>query len=164
MESRDLFNQPWFAYLEKEQQELIRTALTLIEKKDKIADLSDYSFIVFEMAKAYEGFLKKYFLQFGLISKRTYQSKRFRIGRALNPDVRPQHRDEDWIFDDVVKKCSRELANELWNTWLQCRNRVFHYFPGGTQTTLSFSEAEKKVEIVVQAMKNAMTCLLSKSS
>lgn len=141
----------WYKYLDLHQQELVDVSFSLLNKKDLLADLKDFSFLVFPMSKAYEGFLKKVFYDLDLINKETYQGRRFRIGRAFNPDVRNYQRDEDWLYDNVELKFGREVARQLWETWLQCRNRVFHYFATEKQT-LSFDEAMQKIEMIVRSM------------
>lgn len=142
----------WYQYLDVYQQELVEVSFSLLQKKDALFGLKDFSFLVFSMAKAYEGFLKKVFHDLGLISKETYRGRRFRIGRALNPDIRNHQRDEDWLYDDVELKFGREVARQLWDTWLLCRNRVFHYFTN-EKSSLSFEEAVKKIEMIIDSMK-----------
>ena len=115
----DLPNQTtWYNYLDIHQRELVDVSFTLLQKKDLLAGLKDFSFLVFPMSKAYEGFLKKIFYDLQLINRETYQGRRFRIGRAFNPDVREYQRDEDWLYDDVERKFGKDVARQLWNTWL----------------------------------------------
>lgn len=142
----------WYQYLDVYQQELVEVGFSLLQKKDILSDLKDFSFLVFPMSKAYEGFLKKVFYDLGLINKETYQGRRFRIGRALNPDVRNYQRDEDWLYDNVETRFGREAARQLWDTWLICRNRVFHYFTN-EKSSLNFDEALNKIEMIVGSMK-----------
>lgn len=151
----------WFQKLDEGQQALIETALILREEarsKSPDGHFSDYSYIIFPMAKAYEGFIKKFLLKLNLINARTYSSKRFRIGRAINPDVRKQHRDKSWVYDDLSQVCGVDTARVLWEAWLECRNRVFHYFPG-KKITLSFAEVEKKLDLLLSSMEQASQCL-----
>jgi len=141
----------WYKYLDKCQQELVAVSFSLINKENQLTGIKDYSFMVFPMAKAYEGFLKKVFYDLQLITKETYEGRRFRIGRALNPDVSFHQRDEDWLFDNVEMKFGKELARQLWETWLSCRNRVFHYF-SDCQQFLNFAQALSKIEMMASAM------------
>ena len=141
----------WYRYLDFHQQELVNVSFSLLEKKDALSDIKDFSFMVFPMSKAYEGFLKKVFYDLHLINKETYQGRRFRIGRALNPDIRNHQRDEDWLYDDVELQFGRKVARQLWETWLICRNHVFHYFSNEKQT-LSFDEAKQKVNMIVESI------------
>jgi hypothetical protein len=119
--------------------------------------LTDYSFIIFPIAKAYEDFLKQYLFDLGLISQKTYEGKRFRLGRALNPDIRDNQRDEFWLFDDVSSMCGEELSRSLWETWLECRNRVFHYFPA-KNVKLSLTAVTTHLQLLDETISNAHQC------
>lgn len=142
---------PWYEYLDKCQQELVSISFSLVNRNENLSDLKDFSFMVFPMAKAYEGFLKKVFYDLQLINKETYEGRHFRIGRALNPDVGLHQRDDNWLYDNVESRFGKELARQLWDTWLSCRNRVFHYFSDCEQF-LSFNEACARIEMIQQAM------------
>ncbi len=144
-------NQPWYLYLSKWQRDLIDVSLDLSQRRQELLGLKDYSFIVFPMAKAYEGFLKKILLDLNLISQATYQGRRFRIGRALNPDIRTHQKDEQWLYDDIAQRFGEEIARQMWNTWLECRNRVFHFFPDHEQY-LTLSEAEAHLQMMIDTM------------
>ena len=151
---------PWYQYLDIPQRELVDVSFLLLQKKDLLSELKDFSFLVFPLSKAYEGFLKKVFFDLNLINRETYQGRRFRIGRAFNPDVRNHQRDEDWLYDNVETVFGREIARQLWETWLQCRNRVFHYFASDKQA-LSLQEAKQKIDMITQSMQLVATHLLS---
>lgn len=153
---QDITRQSWFSYLSEDQQALASTAYFLLEQGQQ-AQVSDYSYVVFPMAKAYEGFLKKYFFELGLISQQTYESRRFRVGRAFNPDLNSNQQDELWIFDDVARMCGLALAREMWDAWLECRNQVFHYFPLHNKT-LSLAQAEAKLQQLALVMEGAVRC------
>lgn len=149
---------PLYRSLSSDLQELVRVAVTLYTRERRLGlQFPDYSFVVFPMAKAYEGFLKQYLLELHLLSLEDYHDKRFRIGRALNPDLRNRQRDEQWLYDDIVRLCSRELGRLLWDTWLQCRNRVFHFFPGSSQR-VSLQSAGEYLLLIVTAMTEARQC------
>lgn len=157
---RPILTQPWFQQLSSWQQELVHITVELYEREERMmSSFSDYSFLVFPIGKAYEGFLKQYFYDIHLIDERTYMDKRFRIGKALNPDLSPHRKDELWLFDGVKDMCGLELANMLWQTWLECRNKVFHYFPHN-QKRLSLQEAASKMTMILSAMEEAMHCQL----
>ncbi|MDQ3008593.1 MAG: hypothetical protein M3Q81_03280 [bacterium] len=160
-----LTEDPILAHLDSKQQEQVVLSFTLLyREQDSNTRYPDYSFVVFPMAKAYEGFLKSYFFQMGLITKQTYEGRGFRVGRALNPDVRPERRDEEWLYDNVERACSKEVARELWDVWLNCRNQVFHYFPG-KENRLTLVQASKYLEAILHAMQRAISCIsLSKSN
>ncbi len=150
----------WYLCLDESQKKLINTTQYFIKKANEIGDQPehDYSLLVFGIAKVYEGFLKKFLLELKLISKEVYFSRRFRIGRALNPDIYPEQRDNWWLYDDVVRVCGKDIARELWQAWLECRNQVFHYFPKQDKS-LSLKEAEQKVAQLTQAMQRACDCI-----
>lgn len=157
---RAVLMQPWFQQLSEWQRELIQTSLELYEREERMhSAFSDYSFVVFPISKAFEGFIKQYLFDLGLINAVTYADKRFRIGRALNPDVNPNRRDEWWLFDDVQQMCGRDIARALWQTWLECRNQVFHYFPHN-ERRLTLDDAASKISMVISTMEQASHCQL----
>jgi hypothetical protein len=141
----------WYNYLTPWQKELVDTSAQLLELMRTAAPLPDYGFVVFPMAKAYEGFLKNFFLNLGLINPDLFTSRRFRIGRAFNPDLSNGQRNEFWIYDDVARVCGEEIARQLWEAWLTGRNQVFHYFPD-EKGKLTLAEAESKLVSITQAM------------
>jgi len=147
----------WWDYLEEDLQELLEESYLLMETlRGMGADLPggtkefhDYSFIVFPAAKAYEGFLKKVFLDLKFISEDDYFGKRFRIGKALNPSLPVKMRNEGWVYSKVTKYCEgSELADEMWLTWKNSRNLVFHWFPN-EKNALSFKDAQRRVDQII---------------
>ncbi|HYD34957.1 MAG TPA: hypothetical protein VD999_02725 [Vitreimonas sp.] len=150
----------WVHSLERRQQQLIQQSYDLYYRELELqSHLSDYSFVVFPIAKAYEGFLKNLFFQMGLIDISTYHSRKFRIGRALNPDLHARHRDEQWLYDDIVRSCGAGLARSLWAAWLECRNHIFHYFPNELHG-LSLEAVEKRLSMLNDAMQHAQSCMI----
>jgi hypothetical protein len=150
----------WMGALADDEKLLVELShkLYIREQSWAGASLPDYSFIVFPIAKAYEGFLKRLLYEWGLVDVHEYEGKKFRIGRALNPDVRLDQRDEYWLFDDLAKKCGQEMARQLWEVWLSCRNQVFHFFPQNPNfvTLKTAGTCLKKID---QAMEMALRCL-----
>lgn len=142
----------WWNYIDSDIQELFLESQELISfvgSWDR--EFRDYSFVVFPAAKGYEGFLKKVFLDLGFISEDDYYGKRFRIGKALNPNLEKIYRDES-VYDRLVKYCGgKALADELWNTWIESRNLIFHWFPK-ERNAVSLSEAEERVVKIIQAL------------
>jgi hypothetical protein len=152
------FVQGWYINLVTWQKELVRTSLELYAREERMQSyFEDYSFVVFPIAKAYEGYLKQLLYDFGFINLLTFHDKRFRIGRALNPDLNPAHQDDQWLFPRLAESCSKETARFLWDAWLECRNQVFHYFPDN-EKRLSLIEAGKCIEMLAQAMDLAYQC------
>lgn len=149
---------PLYRSLAPDLQELLRTSVSLYTRERRLGpQFPDYSFVVFPLAKAYEGFLKQYLLELHLLTTEQYHDKRFRIGRALNPDLRNHQRDEQWLYDDIVRMCSPDLGRELWDTWLHCRNRIFHFFPSSNQK-LSLAKSGEYLLLIYTAMDNARSC------
>lgn len=118
---------------------------------------TDYAFVVFPFAKAYEGFLKKLFFQIGAINEGQLNSDHWRVGKALNPQLEKQLRHEESVYDRVCATCGggQELADTLWQAWKRGRNQVFHYFPG-KHKGLSFEEAREIVRGIEMAMEKAL--------
>lgn len=162
--AQDIEETSWFLFLDEKQKNLVKLSLALWEREKKLnSDLFDYSFILFPMSKAYEGFLKKYLYESGLLSEHMYKSRRFRIGRALNPDVRSEHRDGHWLYDDVARVCGKIVARNIWNVWLKSRNQVFHYFPDNANM-LSIDDVGEHLSGVMEAMDQAVSCYTSRDS
>ena len=124
-----------------------------VGKLDKLINgsgFNDYSFVVAPVSKAYEGFLKDFFLKIGLINNYQHQSDRFRVGKVLNPSLRYKRFS---IFQKLteISPQGAELAEILWTAWKQGRNKVFHYFPGETRT-INKSEALDKINDLLKAI------------
>lgn len=153
----------WWTYIEEDLQELLAESefLTNVVKSwggdmpsgSKV--FHDYSFIVFPAAKAYEGFLKKIFLDMQFITNEDYNGKRFRVGKAMNPFLEERFRERESVYDKVTRHCGgKELADILWNAWTNGRNLVFHWFPN-EKKAVPFVEAEEKIRSIVYAMDRA---------
>ena len=151
----------WWGYLEEDIQELLTQSVILIEvvgrwSKDERSRLHDYSFVAFPIAKAYEGFLKKLFYDLGFINEDDYFGKRFRVGKSLNPSL-DRHRMKYGVYDKIVSfSKGNELADALWQTWIECRNQLFHWFPNELKA-ISFEDSILKVEKVIATIDKAFT-------
>ena len=158
MNLESLQEKNWWTYLDRDLQELLSEALILLELAKKWDyKFHDYSFVVFPAAKAYEGFLKKLFLDMGVINKEDYYGKHFRIGKSLNPTLDAKYRDQDWVYDDLTRFCGSEnLPKKLWQTWKNSRNLVTHWFPN-EQNVISLVEAEKRIFLVLEAIDEAFS-------
>lgn len=161
-------NEGWYEYLDEPMRELVDQSYYLLDHEEmNERELFDYSFIVFSMAKAYEGFLKKFLYEVGLISLTDYKGISFRIGRSLNPDLPNKFRDDHWIYDDLQRMCdshpkevAKQMPSMLWNAWRMGRNALFHYFPG-KQEFIDLAEARNRVEMIKAAMDQAVRCKVS---
>jgi hypothetical protein len=45
----------------------------------------------------------------------------------------------------------------MWNTWLECRNQKFHFFPG-KESLLPFDQVEKHLVMLLETMDQAVDC------
>lgn len=146
----------WWDYLHEDLKELLRESVLLVGRVENWEEkFHDYAFIVFPAAKAYEGFLKTFFLDLGFIKSEDYYGKRFRVGKALNPALDRRYRKKEGVYDQIVKYCKgRTLADNLWTTWKECRNLLFHWFPN-EKNAISFKEAEDKVTLILNTMDEA---------
>lgn len=144
-------------YLSAGQKGLVEEGLYLFEDLQVHPDLriTDYSYLVFPFAKAYEGFLKKLFFDLGFIPQQVYESDHFRIGKTLNPHLDKFLRHES-VYDKIIQKCgNKQLADGMWNVWKRGRNLVFHYFPHNFRA-LSLSEAENIISEILAVMERAV--------
>lgn len=143
----------WWGYLGKDLQELLHEAVLLVEKVNLWDEkFHDYSFVVFPAAKAYEGFLKRIFLDRGFIDSGDYYGKRFRVGKALNPSLERRLRKKESVYDRIAEFCGgRDLADKMWDTWKRCRNLLFHWFPN-EKNAIDFSEAKERVSLIIETI------------
>ncbi len=152
------FTSGWYLFMDDYQQTQVRTAFELMVREQRMhSSFDDYSFLVFPLAKAYEGFLKKFFYTQGLIPYKIFESKNFRIGRVLNPDIYPDRRDEFWLYDSLSFHCGKERAAQVWHVWLTHRNHVFHDFPHHRHF-LSLAQASNDLFEITQTMDAMMRC------
>ena len=142
-----------WSYLQPELKELVNDGeLLILHAKD--ADLStrinDFSFLVFPFAKAYEGFLKKLFLDLGMIHYDDYYGDEIRIGRLLNPHYKHENHN---VFQKMCNHSleGKNLSKRLWETWKNGRNLIFHYFPHNFKR-LSFDQAVNEIDEIVASM------------
>ena len=129
----------------------------LVEGNVYSGKVSDYSYMVFPFAKAYEGFLKRLFLDLDLINEEDFYGESIRIGRILNPIFK----DKDYsVYTKLERygKQGEEAAEKLWSIWREGRNQVFHYFPHNFRR-LSESEAENIIKKFIDAMNSSVELL-----
>ena len=132
---------------------LIDGEMLLIHADEIPHEGSDYSYLVFPFAKAYEGFLKKLFLDLDMIKEDEYYGDDIRIGRVLNPQY--IKKSKNVFFKIVTSNGSKQrIAEQLWEMWHEGRNQVFHYFPHNYRK-LSYKEALELIEGLANAMEAA---------
>jgi len=153
----------WYKYLTEPMRDLIDEAFYLLEKHEiERLGFHDYSFVVFPAAKAYEGFVKKFAVDLGILPDKKVRSRLFRVGKSLNPALPPKFRNESWIYGDLEELCGQNedgdsVAQIMWEAWRQGRNKLFHFFPGHEEF-IDLNFARKKIELIVSAMKMAVEC------
>jgi hypothetical protein len=146
-------------YLSEEQRSLVEDGELLLENSHLIPKgLSDYSYLVFPFSKAYEGFLKKVFLDMKLIRPEEYYGDEIRIGRILNPHFNKEYGSvyNRLCRKGISKNGVNEVSEKLWTTWKNARNLVFHYFPHNFRR-LTFEEAKGLVDEIIEAMSFALS-------
>ncbi len=144
-----------WSYLEPDLQGLIQDGEMLLDYAESMkGKVSDYSFLVFSFSKAYEGFLKKLFLDLGIMREDEYYSDEIRIGRVLNPHYINEH-GHYYKALCLHEKGGESYALHLWDIWHKGRNQVFHYFPHNFRS-LSLNEALEIIHNIVEAMQNAV--------
>jgi len=137
-------------YLSPDQDSLITDIEVVLSHINTVDHISDYSFLVAPVAKAYEGYLKEFFLKIKIIDKYSYESDRFRVGKTLNPSLRYKRFSIYQKLAEIHEE-GEELAETLWTAWKFGRNELFHYFPNNLKK-ISRSEAEDRIDLVLKAI------------
>lgn len=145
--------------MDETMRELMSQSYKMIEREEARAMMgesyTDYAFVVFPAAKAYEGFLKKLFLDLGVINKLQFNSDHFRIGRSLSPTLPKRYR-AGWVYGKLANYCGGEqLPMEMWEVWKKGRNRTFHFFPHRLGST-SLEEAKLIVGAIAGVMEKSL--------
>ncbi len=143
-------------YLSPEQRQLASDGELLVNDRQLHPNehLSDYSYLVFPFSKLYEGFLKQLLRDLGIIADRDYTSDHFRIGKVLSPNLARRLGSRS-AYGQIEKRFGMALARQLWQTWKQGRNLVFHYFPHNFRA-LTQAEAQQLIELIVATMDKAV--------
>ncbi|MCL4360541.1 hypothetical protein M1555_04815 [Patescibacteria group bacterium] len=143
---------PLWHYLSPQQQSLLRDGFHLLEdrKLHPTERLSDYSYLVFPFAKAYEGFLKQWLRDIRIITDRDYHSDHFRVGKVLSPNLERRLGPRS-AFREIKERFGDDLALHVWQTWKEARNLVFHYFPHNYRA-LTYEQAEKLTTLITLTM------------
>ena len=136
-------------HLSPSQDALINDVVTVLASLEH-DHINDYSFLVSPISKAYEGYLKDFFLKTHIIDRYDYESDRFRVGKTLNPSLRYRR----FSIYQKLANLSEEgesIAEKLWNAWKYGRNEIFHYFPNNLKN-LSRNEAEERIAMLLDAI------------
>ena len=149
-------NSTLWEYLSPSQRELANVGLFLLEDSSRHVGttLTDYSYLVFPFAKLYEGFLKQLFLDLRLINDREYRSDHYRVGKTLSPHLVGRLRARS-AYGQIESKFDSTLALELWQTWKNGRNLVFHYFPHNIRA-LTLDQAKQIIFRICDTMEMAV--------
>ena len=137
-------------FLNQNQQNFLTDVETILNIAQKTDHFYDYAFFVAPIAKAYEGFLKDFFLKIDIISNEDYESERFRVGKTLNPSLRYKRFSVYQKLADIHEN-GEELAEKLWTAWKFGRNEIFHYFPNVSEN-LTREEAENRINMLLEAI------------
>lgn len=154
-----------WSYLQPELKELLSDGELLVlhaNEADLSTKINDFSFLVFPFAKAYEGFLKKLFLDLGMIHYDDYYGDEIRIGRLLNPHYKHENHN---VFQKICTHSpeGKNLSKRLWETWKSGRNLIFHYFPHNYKR-LTLDQAVAEIAEIITAMETAVIgCNLDKT-
>jgi hypothetical protein len=136
-------------FLSPDQDALTKDVETVLNRLQS-DHISDYSFLVAPISKAYEGYLKDLFLKLHIINQYDYESDRFRVGKTLNPSLRYKRFSIYQKLADFDEK-GEELAEILWDAWKFGRNEIFHYFPGKIKN-ITRQDAEDRINLVLNAV------------
>ncbi len=147
-------------YLPEEIRGLIEDGEHLLIECHAISGkVSDYSYLVFPFAKAYEGFLKHLFLDLELIHEEDFYGDDIRIGRVLNPIFSEK---KGSVYKRLKEYSSngKKVADRLWNIWTHGRNQIFHYFPHNFRR-IGNHEANEIIKEFIGSMEAAVEVLNS---
>jgi hypothetical protein len=140
------------SYLSAPQKDLISQGLHLLDhvKTQDGSKFTDFSFVVFPFAKAYEGFLKQVFLDAGYITQKDYVSKFFRVGKVLSPNL-VKRLGKKSVYKQICDSVGCGVGEQAWLGWRRARNEVFHYFPHNVHS-LTLQEAEEAIFLLIDTM------------
>lgn len=145
----------FWKYLSQKQKDLIGQGDFIRHEviEEGKYNFDDYAFMVFPYAKAFEGFLKQLFKDVGFLTQEEYVSDHLRLGKLMSPNMAGKLGDLS-LYKKLVSVGSKDLADKIWDSWRNGRNRVFHYFPHNLEA-ITLSEAEEKTEMILETMEYA---------
>ncbi len=150
----DQYSEFW-KYLSQPQKDLILEGEYLMNDvmRQGKYNFTDYSFMVFPFAKAYEGFLKQLFKDIKYISHLDYISDHLRLGKLMSPNLVEKLGDRS-LYLKMKNSLTKEFADRVWESWKLGRNQTFHYFPHNFHA-LKFEDAEKIIDNLLRTMEEA---------
>ncbi len=145
----------FWKYLSQKQKDLIHQGDFIRHEviEEGKYNFDDYAFMVFPYAKAFEGFLKQLFKDIGFLTQEDYVSDHLRLGKLMSPNMAGKLGDLS-LYKKLVSVGSKDLADKIWDSWRNGRNRVFHYFPHNLEA-ITLTEAEEKTEMIIETMEYA---------
>ena len=145
----------FWKYLSQKQKDLIHQGDFIRHEviEEGKYNFDDYAFMVFPYAKAFEGFLKQLFKDIGFLTQDEYISDHLRLGKLMSPNMAGKL-GEASLYKKLVSAGSRDLADKIWDSWRNGRNRVFHYFPHNLEA-ITLNEAVEKTEMILETMEYA---------
>ncbi len=145
----------FWKYLSQKQRDLINQGDFIRHEviEEGKYNFDDYAFMVFPYAKAFEGFFKQLFKDIGFLTQEDYESDYLRLGKLLSPNM-VRKLGEASLYEKLVSVGSKDLADKIWDSWRNGRNRVFHYFPNNLEA-ITLTEAEEKKEMMLETMEYA---------
>lgn len=143
-------------YMSPDQRSLASDGEFLVHQStnDGNPEPTDYSYLVFPFAKMFEGFLKQWLRDLGIITEEDYRSEHFRLGKALSPTLANRLGPRS-AYAQIQARYSKDLATRLWHTWKEARNLVFHYFPHNYRA-LSREQSLQLIQKITEAMEQAV--------
>lgn len=159
-------NSALWHYLPPGQRSLIKLGFYLLDDLNvhlPAEQITDYSFVVFPFAKAYEGFLKQLFLDMGLIEKWQYEHDNFRIGKVLSPFLQKMLRGRSVYRQLTQLTGNSAFADRLWMAWKRGRNLLFHYYPHNL-SSINRAEAQSIIDELIKVMEEAVEVYQSHAS
>lgn len=143
----------FWMYLSQNQRDLILEGNYLMNDviKHQNYEFKDYSFLIFPYAKAYEGYLKQLFYDIKFMNHLDYISDHFRLGKMMSPHL-VDHLGDRSLYRQIKDHATKELADQVWDTWKLGRNQIFHYFPHNVRG-VTFEEAQQIINTILLTMK-----------
>lgn len=121
--------------------------------KEKETKLRNYKCLVRNFSVAFEGFLIKYFLEIGYISKEAYMQDptTVNIFKCIN-----RFRQD---YQQIIERRQKGLISKVSNLWNECRNNYLHSDLYSYSQLLNLEQAEAKIIEIFTTMKQLLEVL-----